>query len=151
MVHNPKMLKETVEVASRIEIKYELLAQEPKSTKNSPSILYKPNSKTISWTPQKPYNPISNSKTSNEHNNILYHSKPTHTTTKSDAVSSSPNWSYPQFRRLTPAEAQSRREKGMCFCCDEKWLVSHQCKKKELHVLLFSEGDGIWDEAEEME
>lgn len=43
--------------------------------------------------------------------------------------------------RLSPVEVQAKREKGICFKCDEKWSLAHQCKKKELHVLLVSEGD----------
>ncbi|CAM8934623.1 unnamed protein product [Rhodiola kirilowii] len=38
--------------------------------------------------------------------------------------------SSPPFRRLTVAEMTTRREKGLCFNCDEKFAPGHQCKSK---------------------
>ncbi|XP_052202680.1 uncharacterized protein LOC127808263 [Diospyros lotus] len=49
------------------------------------------------------------------------------------------------FKRLSEAERKAKREKGLCFRCDEKYLVSHQCKNKELHVMM------IYDEEMEEE
>ena len=34
-------------------------------------------------------------------------------------------------KRLSDAEFQSRREKGLCFRCEEKYHVGHRCKAKE--------------------
>ncbi|KAL4036313.1 hypothetical protein IC575_005045 [Cucumis melo] len=34
-------------------------------------------------------------------------------------------------KRLTDAEFQARREKGLCFKCEEKYYVGHHCKAKE--------------------
>lgn len=42
-------------------------------------------------------------------------------------------------RRIFYIEFQAKREKGLCFCCDEKYTTNHRCKKKEtkeLRVLL---------------
>ncbi|XP_074324569.1 uncharacterized protein LOC141661456 [Apium graveolens] len=41
----------------------------------------------------------------------------------------------PKFRRLSEAEMQEKREKGLCFRCDEKYGPGHRCKNKELQVL----------------
>jgi len=38
------------------------------------------------------------------------------------------------FVQRTPAEMAFRREKGLCYNCDEKWHVGHRCKGK---VMLF--------------
>lgn len=46
-----------------------------------------------------------------------------------------------EVRRLSDAELQSKREKGMCYRCDDKWSVGHKCKRKELSVLLTCEGE----------
>ncbi|KAL2466824.1 Eukaryotic aspartyl protease family protein [Abeliophyllum distichum] len=56
------------------------------------------------------------------------------------------------FKRLSKAELQIKREKGLCFRCDEKYTIGHRCKNKELQVLLVQEG-GEWevDEREEGE
>lgn len=35
------------------------------------------------------------------------------------------------------AEFQSRKEKGLCFCCDEKYSVGHYCKEKNQRELRF--------------
>lgn len=32
--------------------------------------------------------------------------------------------------RLTPAEMKARREKKLCYNCDEKWVRGHRCKGK---------------------
>lgn len=29
-----------------------------------------------------------------------------------------------------------KRQKGLCFRCDEKWHIKHQCKRCELSILL---------------
>lgn len=43
---------------------------------------------------------------------------------------------FGDVRRLGEKELQYKRERGLCFCCDEKWAVGHRCKRKELSILL---------------
>ncbi|KAL4010180.1 hypothetical protein IC575_030485 [Cucumis melo] len=38
-------------------------------------------------------------------------------------------------RRLPDAEFQARKEKGLCFRCNEKYSADHRCKMKELREL----------------
>lgn len=45
------------------------------------------------------------------------------------------------IKRLTPAELQERREKGLCFNCNEKFGPGHRCKK--LFLI-----EGSWPEEE---
>ncbi|KAJ0092522.1 hypothetical protein Patl1_25459 [Pistacia atlantica] len=42
------------------------------------------------------------------------------------------------IRRLTPTEIQLHREKGLCYNCDEKFVIGHRCKGKS--TLLYLEG-----------
>lgn len=35
----------------------------------------------------------------------------------------------PTIKRLTPAEMQIRRDKGLCFNCDKKFVPGHRCKR----------------------
>ena len=58
------------------------------------------------------------------------------TTNTSRTISLSPitNSSKRQLR-LTDAEFQARRDKGLCFHCDEKFSPGHKCKK-QLNFLL---------------
>lgn len=44
-------------------------------------------------------------------------------------------------RRMSDAEWQQRKEKGLCFRCNEKYTVGPQCKNRELRVLLVQEGE----------
>ncbi|CAA0829951.1 Unknown protein, partial [Striga hermonthica] len=39
------------------------------------------------------------------------------------------------YRRLTEDEIQRRREKGLCFTCNEKFAPGYKCKGKEIFVL----------------
>lgn len=51
-----------------------------------------------------------------------------------------------EVRRLSEKEMQQKREKGLCFRCDEKWNVGHRCRRRELSVLVCAEEEG--DEVE---
>lgn len=69
------------------------------------------------------------------------------------------------MKRLSNAEFQARREKGLCFKCEEKYTVRHRCKAKELRAMavqengdeleILEEGDKVDDKnaksAEEMD
>lgn len=45
-----------------------------------------------------------------------------------------------QIRRLSHEEMQQKREKGLCFRCDEKFSPGHRCGSRELQVLVLNEG-----------
>lgn len=45
----------------------------------------------------------------------------------------------PPFKRLTDAKIQSKQENGLCYHCDEKFIVDHRCKNKELQVMVIRE------------
>ncbi|XP_050902350.1 uncharacterized protein LOC127112789 [Lathyrus oleraceus] len=38
----------------------------------------------------------------------------------------------PAIKRISPAEMQLRREKGLCYFCDDKFFFSHKCPNKQL-------------------
>jgi len=42
-----------------------------------------------------------------------------------------PQTNKAMVKRLSPAEVQLRREKGLCFTCDEKYSLSHHCPNKQ--------------------
>lgn len=35
-----------------------------------------------------------------------------------------------------------KREKGLCYCCDEKYSPGHRCRNKELHILVVQGEEG---------
>ncbi|OIW19869.1 hypothetical protein TanjilG_27235 [Lupinus angustifolius] len=51
------------------------------------------------------------------------------------------------YRRLTSAKMKEKREKGLCFRCDEPFSRDHRCRNKQLHMLLMADEE----EAEEEE
>ncbi|XP_016182574.1 uncharacterized protein LOC107624629 [Arachis ipaensis] len=54
-------------------------------------------------------------------------------------------------KRLSPAKIQIRREKGLCFWCDEKFSASHKCANKHLMLLqLAGEDDPALDDLGEL-
>ncbi|KAJ1399119.1 Ribonuclease H-like superfamily [Sesbania bispinosa] len=44
-------------------------------------------------------------------------------------------------RKITPAEMQLRREKGLCYFCDEKFTFNHRCPNRQLLMLQTEEED----------
>ncbi|KAJ0078045.1 hypothetical protein Patl1_36617 [Pistacia atlantica] len=54
------------------------------------------------------------------------------------------------FRRLTDAELQYKRERGLCYKCDEKFGPPHRCKNRTLQVLLVMDAEEEQREAETM-
>ena len=43
----------------------------------------------------------------------------------------------PPIKHMSPTEMQIRREKGLCFTCDEKYSWKHVCPNKHLMLFLF--------------
>ncbi|WJZ94681.1 hypothetical protein VitviT2T_013519 [Vitis vinifera] len=39
------------------------------------------------------------------------------------------------FHRITNQEARERREKGLCYYCDEKFVVGHRCERPQLFMI----------------
>lgn len=50
-------------------------------------------------------------------------------------TSSSQHKTPPPVKRLSPAELQARREKGLCYNCDECFHAGHRCKR-QFHLLV---------------
>ena len=56
--------------------------------------------------------------------------------------------SRPTFKTLTPLEMANRREKGLCFNCDEKFSPGHKCSSK--FMVMIVEEDESSDAMEEL-
>jgi len=48
-------------------------------------------------------------------------------------------------KRMSPMEMQLRREKGLCYTCDEKFTASHNCPNKQ-YLLFYMDGDDETDQ-----
>jgi hypothetical protein len=58
----------------------------------------------------------------------------------------------PQIKKLSPEELKERREKGLCFNCDEKFVPGHRCAKLFWLELKDEEGvslEGVTENLEE--
>lgn len=49
------------------------------------------------------------------------------------------------IKKLTAAEMQLRREKGLCFPCDEKFTWNHKCPNRQLMILQVDDDDMLPD------
>lgn len=57
------------------------------------------------------------------------------------------------FKKMTDAKLQAKKDRGLCFRCDEKYSFGHRCKNKELHILMVNDKIDVAesDEAEREE
>jgi hypothetical protein len=49
------------------------------------------------------------------------------------------SYKTPQPTRLTPQQLEERKEKGLCFNCDNKYSKGHKCGEKKLFYMDFEE------------
>lgn len=120
---SPTGLKETIEVATRVEKKNVMVKPILSSSAKSPAISTgRGDFKTISWTllkSRKAYTSFGLSNSLNQSTSSINN--------KSAAASSNPqtsnatsNTATSKFKRLTGAEAQLKCDKGLCYRCDER-------------------------------
>lgn len=55
--------------------------------------------------------------------------------------------SFP-IKRLSPAELKERRDKGLCFTCDEKFNFGHKCKNRMLILCGYDEEESDTNQAD---
>ena len=66
----------------------------------------------------------------------------THNTNKSNTLPALlPTPTLP-IRRLSPAELRDKREKGLCYNCDQKYSSNHRCRSKFL-ILMGTDDDDL--------
>jgi hypothetical protein len=47
----------------------------------------------------------------------------------------------PNIKRISPAEMQIRRDKGLCYWCDEKFSFTHKCPNIQLMLLQYDDNE----------
>ncbi|XP_026383595.1 uncharacterized protein LOC113279101 [Papaver somniferum] len=62
-----------------------------------------------------------------------------------------PEPTLPPIKRLTPAQMQARRDKGLCYNCDVFYKPGHRCKPQQLFMLVASEDDNASPPIEDSE
>ena len=75
-------------------------------------------------------------------------SSPKKGTSSTRLLGTQPNATPPStFKRLTPSEAKDRRERGLCYYCDDKFAPRHKCRTPRLFMMEAShEDDEVLDE-----
>lgn len=58
--------------------------------------------------------------------------------------------SFP-IKRVSPTQMQERKEKGLCWFCDEKYHFGHKCTKLRIYLLEGMEGEVVEPEEPENE
>lgn len=53
-------------------------------------------------------------------------------------------------RRLTLAEITDRKQKGLCFHCDQKFEPGHNCRKKNLYIIMNAENTSPAQDTKEL-
>jgi len=97
--------------------------------------------------PSKPYYPTTYSK----HPNTSLATKPTSLPPLLPTPNHRPLPQPPKssnVKTITPAEMQLRREKGLCYTCDEKFTPTHRCPKKQYLLLHVEDSDDLHQEPE---
>lgn len=54
------------------------------------------------------------------------------------------------YRRMTDNEVRIKKEKGLCFRCDEKFSLGHRCKRRELNIIVVQEGEDLSDKTDQV-
>ncbi|XP_058766610.1 uncharacterized protein LOC131640216 [Vicia villosa] len=116
------------------EIKNEMAIHHPRTISQAIGLAKLIESK-IQDTKPKIFKPYSNS----SNRNLLFN-KPTITHTPPSTPAASSNSTYQPsklpIRKLSSAQLQERRAQGLCFNCDEKFVVGHKCSTSRFLLLL---------------
>ena len=50
------------------------------------------------------------------------------------------------LKNLTPSEYQARREKGLCYHCNEEYTANHCCRNQQFNLIIAKEDDEVEEE-----
>lgn len=97
-------------------------------------------------------NPLLHPYTTN-HSNTTSHSNPshqaTHMSTPVAVTSPNPNHKLP-IKRLSPEALVVRRDRGLCYHCDEQWTRGHRCNPR-LHLLIADDDEDSTNPSQELQ
>lgn len=139
---NPQTLDHAMELSMRVEEKFRL-GPKPKGFTN-PSTWKTPNPIQRAYT-SPPFSPLQN--TFSNKTPITRNTPSQNTTTQNTTATTRPTG---EVRRLSEKELKEKREKGLCFRCDEKWSINHRCRRRELSVLLAMDDESETEEIGEL-
>lgn len=98
------------------------------------------------WTPPKL---VDRSRRASEMTRTSYSQSGVSVNKDQDNIPSQTTRKHDGFRKkISNAEMQRPRERGLCFWCEEKWQFSHVCKNPQLQVLIATVNEEDRDKAE---
>ncbi|MCH98982.1 hypothetical protein A2U01_0019992 [Trifolium medium] len=124
---SPDTITRAFALAKLYEEKY---TTQPK-TRSTQSPYKSPNHNTTY--PQKNYPNITRSETTPNHS---------HPKTQLPPLLPTPNQKPTAIRNISPAEMQIRRDKGLCYFCDENFSHTHRCPNRRVMMLQLTEDEG---------
>ncbi|MCH91586.1 hypothetical protein A2U01_0012513 [Trifolium medium] len=124
IAQTPSSIQRAVALAKLFEEKCKPLTRnQPTYSNTKPNTISNPNPPNRTTIP--PLLPTPNSKPSNTYQN------------------------NPTVKKISSAEMQVRREKGLCYTCDDKWSFSHKCPNRNIMLLQVEEYDNEHEEETE--
>jgi hypothetical protein len=116
LIHTPSSLVKAVSLAKVYEEKY-----------NSNPKTQKPNHTNFSTNKNFPNKP----ETSTRNSTPILNTPPTRPMSQFQK--------NPNIKRISPAEMQLRRDKGLCYWCDDKFSFTHRCPNRQLMLLHYDD------------
>ncbi|RHN40979.1 hypothetical protein MtrunA17_Chr8g0361011 [Medicago truncatula] len=119
MIHTPISIVKAVSLAKVYEEKYTSTSKPQKHTPSN------------SYYHRAPFNSNKPENTQKSNHTPLLQTPPTRPM--------NPNQRNPNMKRISPAEMQLRREKGLCYWCDEPFSITHKCPNRQVMMLQYDD------------
>ncbi|XP_024979726.1 uncharacterized protein LOC112516745 [Cynara cardunculus var. scolymus] len=122
----------------RNDIRRDVVAQSPQSLAKAVSLAKLFEEKYVSIPVSKPYTPASFPRSTTPLATTKSPLPPLLPTPSKPITATS---KQPSIKRISPAEMQIRREKGLCYTCDEKFSLGHKCPNRQMLLLMGDDED----------
>ncbi|CAA0838264.1 Unknown protein [Striga hermonthica] len=153
LLNRPSSLMEAFALARAYEARAEEMRFNlrigPKGNQTSPQAHFsQPNAHALNsgYTPKLPTTFTTTTDSSTQPRKNLF-PKPTSVLENQQPLLPTPNIPKLPLRRLTEAELRAKREKGLCYNCDERYTPNHRCRSRFLCLLGNDDDDELGGEA----
>nr|GLL44635.1 uncharacterized protein LOC109179602 [Ipomoea trifida] len=133
LIAKPQSLLEAFKLAKAFEVRHEEIVRDSRATNRG-------------WSYKTTF-PVRDSRASNDGHTLPHEVSVTQFPSSKGLLPTPPPsskgvaTSTVPIRRMSAAEVQARREKGLCFYCDQKYSPGHRCKRS-LHLLIAADDGG---------
>nr|GLL22031.1 uncharacterized protein LOC112097934 [Ipomoea trifida] len=133
LIAKPQSLLEAFKLAKAFEVRHEEIVRDSRATNRG-------------WSYKTTF-PVRDSRAGNDGHTLPHEAPVTQFPTSKGLLPTPPPsskgvaTSTVPIRRMSAAEVQARREKGLCFYCDQKYSPGHRCRRS-LHLLIAADDIG---------